>query len=90
MKAGGEAPRPTQPHFPRFRAGWREGGSVRLLTRQQHIIIIRDERYHSPCRVGTWVRRAFTASAKHNGVYEWLPVEAATFGSTLRELEGKQ
>lgn len=27
-------------------------GNVRLLTVRQHIIIIRDERYHSPCRGG--------------------------------------
>lgn len=32
--------------------GGGKGANVRLLTLQQHIIIIRDERYHSPCGVG--------------------------------------
>lgn len=49
---------------------------VRLLTLQQQIIIMRDERYHSPCRVRTGAHWTFIASAKHNGMCEWLPVEA--------------
>lgn len=49
---------------------------VRLLTLQQQIIIMSDERYHSPCRVRTGAHWTFIAFAKHNGMCEWLPVEA--------------
>lgn len=50
---------------------------VCLLTLQQQILIMRDERYHSPRRVRSGDHQPFIASAKHNGMCEWLPAEAA-------------
>lgn len=67
---------------------------MQLLTLQQHIIVMRDERYHSPCRAETWAHRTFIASAKHNGIREWLPVEAAPLtqhwgGIRIQTIEGE-
>lgn len=42
----------------------------------QQIFLMRDERYHSPCRVGTGPRWTFIASAKHNGMCECFLGEA--------------
>lgn len=61
-------------------AEWRDGERrecVCLLTLRQQILIMRDERYHSPRRVRNGDHQTFIASAKHNGMCEWLPVEAA-------------
>lgn len=58
---------------------------VRLLTLQQQIIIMSDERYHSPCRVRTGAHWTFIAFAKHNGMCEWLPVEATPLTRHCRD-----
>lgn len=55
-------------------ARWRDNKSKRACA--QEIFLMRDERYHSPCRVGTEAHWTFIASAKHNGMCECLTGEA--------------